>query len=661
MDFAALQHSVFLQALGSAILNSVWQCFALWLIYQIISISYKNASAKFKTNLSTVILFFSFAWFVLNFIYKFVSVGAALELKPTSVAAGNIIIASKFWNYEALLSFATAALPYLSVAYIFLLFFLMARLVAAYKYVYFISSKHLSQPPAELKAFALLVSKQIRITRKISVWISHHVDIPATIGFIKPVILIPFASVNNLSGSQLEAIILHELSHIKRNDYVINLIISIIETILFFNPFISLLSNAIKRERENCCDDFVLQYQYDPHTYASALLSLEKSRLTNVKLAIGAVSGKKQLLSRIKRITNRQVISRQFNYGQKLLALLLVTGIICSLAWLSPPDKKAISNIILNKENKARMVVLSREKTKQNDTPEALSENIRGEILKHPGRGYKVPPSFHEAGNELSAPLPEEKIKYLNQSKKLSGASFFLDGDSLQFPSSFDIHKLPFQKMNIKINLPKGEFAKFDNKLKEALVEIKDINSSKFQGTVSQKMSKFNSDNFPSKEQLDFYIEKAANASKLFDLQQKVHAKALLGQIQSELAMQDCLIEGQDALSGKNNLRTKRSLIRLMKERKDTEDLENSFSMNYDMEAPAILNSDKLERPYENNKMRSRDITKISKKMIRISIKRLPAMATLLNDKNTLRYYFKNNSKNPERSNEVHIELSETP
>ena len=62
MDIAALQHSVLLQALGSAILNSLWQCFILWLIYETISVSYKTASARFKNNLGTLLLFCSFAW-----------------------------------------------------------------------------------------------------------------------------------------------------------------------------------------------------------------------------------------------------------------------------------------------------------------------------------------------------------------------------------------------------------------------------------------------------------------------------------------------------------------------------------------------------------------------------------------------------------------------
>ncbi len=355
MDFAALQHSVFLQALGSAILNSLWQCFVLWFIYETVLVSYKSASARFKNNLSTLMLFLCFAWFLTGFTANILnhqnvafSAGAAL---PNLQQPGDSVS-----GFRMFLTYASSSLPYLSVAYIFLLLLLILRLFAAYRYVYFISKKRLLKSTGELHAFASKVARQIGITKKISVWISNHIDVPATIGFFKPVILIPLASINNLSDQQLEAIILHELAHIKRNDYAINLLISVIETILFFNPFVALLSNVIKRERENCCDDFVLQYRYDPHSYASALLRLEQSRTGKLKLAIGAVSGKKQLLSRIKRITNNQVISKQFNYGQKLLALLLITFFICTVAWLSPGEKKSLQLTTAAKKVKSNTI-----------------------------------------------------------------------------------------------------------------------------------------------------------------------------------------------------------------------------------------------------------------------------------------------------------------
>src|SRR5436305_558468 len=80
MNFGALQHSVFLQALGSAILNSLWQCFILWLIYESIVVSYKSATARLKNNLSTLLLFSCFAWFLISFLSRFFNLQTATSV-----------------------------------------------------------------------------------------------------------------------------------------------------------------------------------------------------------------------------------------------------------------------------------------------------------------------------------------------------------------------------------------------------------------------------------------------------------------------------------------------------------------------------------------------------------------------------------------------------
>lgn len=341
MDLATLQHSVFLYALGSAILNSLLQAFILWFIYETINVFYKTATSGFKNKLSTLLMFTAFIWFIVTFISK-----VSFDEKEISSVSSAIATAiplkqttTNGFTMQNILSNAAGILPYLSISYIFLLLFLMIKLFTAYRYVYFIANKRLIVPPLRLLDFASKVAVKMNIAKNIKVWLSDHVDVPATIGFLKPVILIPVASVNNLSSDQLEAIILHELSHIKRNDYLMNLFISVIETILFFNPFILLLARAVKTERENCCDDFVIHYRYDPHSYASALLCLEQSRRSNLQLSVAAVSGKKQLLTRIKRITNNKEATSQFNYGQKLFALLMITGIIVCIGWLFPQEK----------------------------------------------------------------------------------------------------------------------------------------------------------------------------------------------------------------------------------------------------------------------------------------------------------------------------------
>lgn len=91
-------------------------------------------------------------------------------------------------------------------------------------------------------------------------FLSEKMLIPFTAGFIKPMILFPVALLNRLSEEQVEAILLHEMAHIKRHDYLFNILQRIMEIVLFFNPMIWLLAKDIRREREFCCDDLVIDY-----------------------------------------------------------------------------------------------------------------------------------------------------------------------------------------------------------------------------------------------------------------------------------------------------------------------------------------------------------------------------------------------------------------
>ena len=141
----------------------------------------------------------------------------------------------------------------------------------------------------------------IGTTTKVMYKTSTLVSSPCVIGVFKPVVLIPPALLLNLSPAQIEAILLHELAHIKRNDYLINLLQCIINGIFFFNPFLRYLSNKIDQERENSCDDLAASYCASPLTYATSLGKLTELGLTN-QLALAANSNKHSVLNRIKRL-----------------------------------------------------------------------------------------------------------------------------------------------------------------------------------------------------------------------------------------------------------------------------------------------------------------------------------------------------------------------
>ena len=142
---------------------------------------------------------------------------------------------------------------------------------------------------------------------------------------------------SHLSVEQAEAILLHELAHIKRNDYLINIIQKLIETILFFNPAVWLLARGLKSEREYCCDDLVLQFTTDAGLYARALLSLEENRIDYNNLAMAADGARKHsLLNRIKRLKVMEHVNS--NPKHKLIAIVALVAISVSLAWEIPAD-----------------------------------------------------------------------------------------------------------------------------------------------------------------------------------------------------------------------------------------------------------------------------------------------------------------------------------
>ena len=104
---------------------------------------------------------------------------------------------------------------------------------------------------------------------------SAHVLAPAAMGVFRSTIIVPASLLARLPADQLEAVLLHELAHIRRHDYVVNLVQSVVETVLFYHPAVWYVSQTVRAERENCCDDFAVRALGNPILYARALSNLE--------------------------------------------------------------------------------------------------------------------------------------------------------------------------------------------------------------------------------------------------------------------------------------------------------------------------------------------------------------------------------------------------
>ena len=144
------------------------------------------------------------------------------------------------------------------------------------------------------------LQEKLRLARRVLLIESTRIDVPAVVGVFRPMILVPVGVFSGLSPQQVEAILAHELAHVRRHDYLVNLLQAAVESLMFYHPATWWISNRIRAERENCCDDIAQSLCGDRKTYASALAALEERRGTIGHLAAAATGG--DLLARVRRI-----------------------------------------------------------------------------------------------------------------------------------------------------------------------------------------------------------------------------------------------------------------------------------------------------------------------------------------------------------------------
>jgi len=138
------------------------------------------------------------------------------------------------------------------------------------------------------------------VTKPVRMLSTSAIDVPTVIGWWRPAVLVPVSACLQLSPAQLEAVLAHELAHIRRHDYLVNALQNVVETVLFYHPAVWWLSGRIREEREQCCDDLAVSVCEDRVMYARALVLLEESRQQSPAFGLAATGG--SLLTRVHRL-----------------------------------------------------------------------------------------------------------------------------------------------------------------------------------------------------------------------------------------------------------------------------------------------------------------------------------------------------------------------
>ncbi len=335
------------------------------------------AGARVRYSLSYGVLGGIVVWFVATWVQHYGAL-TTTEVYITDAVQGQIMMQANVPNNQPITSGATTNIlpaladyvPYILVAYGVGLLIMVARLARSVMGMHRLTRKGVQQPDHKWVDFLSQWQHRMGVTRQVRLLLTDRIEVPMMLGAIKPVILLPIATINNLSTAQVEAILLHELAHISRHDYVLNLLQAVAEAVLFFNPFVWLVSGSIRKEREHCCDDLVVAACSNPMIYATALAQLEENRMNDNSLTMAATGTDKQLLNRIKRImemkntTNNRQTSVAVLVATVVAATLLMGMIAYTPTWAQEKkkdpkevQKKTVTKVITVDESGTKKVV----------------------------------------------------------------------------------------------------------------------------------------------------------------------------------------------------------------------------------------------------------------------------------------------------------------
>ena len=207
-------------------------------------------------------------------------------------------------------------------------FILLTRLSAGCWRIRKLQAAARLEEPSRWQSLAEEIAARLGLTRRFTVIETVRVATPTVIGWLRPVILLPIAAMAGLSPRQVEAILAHELAHIRRHDFLINLLQTLAETMLFYHPAVWWISRRIRTEREHCCDDVAVAVSGDPAEYAAALAELASWSIAHPALAMAATRG--PLVDRVRRLLRLPDADRKPRRTAVAVAIVVTSVVVIS-------------------------------------------------------------------------------------------------------------------------------------------------------------------------------------------------------------------------------------------------------------------------------------------------------------------------------------------
>jgi bla regulator protein BlaR1 len=348
----------FIQAFSWMLIHSLWQGLLLAMLSAMLLMFTRRASASLRYSLMLVQFLLFVAACVFTFVWIWNRNPTQHFLRPVTVGftGGNAYLFGlngvslrQFTNN--CISYFTANAPMVVLLWGVLFVYRSVRMMKSVLFIHQARRRYTTLPDAYWQERVAVLCQKLKLKRTVQLLESGFVKVPFVIGHLKPVILIPAGLLSGLLPGQVEAILLHELAHIRRNDYFVNFLQVIIETVFCFNPGLLWISALLRDERENCCDDIALAQTQNKREFVEALISFKEYALYGKAYQVAFPGKKNQLLQRATRIMQGQnktagISEKSFFWvGIILLALIIPTAAVTRVQTFIHREAKAAVKI----------------------------------------------------------------------------------------------------------------------------------------------------------------------------------------------------------------------------------------------------------------------------------------------------------------------------
>lgn len=446
-------------ALGWTLIHSIWQGFAILLVFGILYYIFKPSITRYRLGIGALTLQFVAAIATFFTVYQPVSTSTALQ---SNLTFGNfflnnpnlIFTPKKLSLLQQVEFFLQNNLDVFVMIWLVGTTLLLLRLLVGFTHVQSLKVQQVNPISADIQALMNNLLEKTQMPATIKLLESARASVPMTIGWLKPVVLLPVGMASGLTIKQLEAILAHELAHIKRYDYLVNIFQNFIEIVFFFHPATWFISGKVRDERENCCDDFAVEICGDSLVLAKALTQVA-SYQQQPRLAMAFGAKRQTFMDRIKRIIGIND-SKPMSYGNWAAVLGMILVVALGITYAQKEIKKDSPTV---KDEKS---TISKVDAIDNVVPVSVADNV--EMPADTSKLDEVEAEMEALGKEMEKYSKEMEVlsrqmdeKYSRQMEKESEAM-------QQVQRKFQVPQRKIQDLSIQMQEVSLAMQKIHNK-----------------------------------------------------------------------------------------------------------------------------------------------------------------------------------------------------